>query len=58
MVKDLGTGVEKGNAQSVLDGDLDDFLEAALAQNVAGAEPRQLTEQPPASSGRGEVKRV
>jgi peptide chain release factor 2 len=39
MVKDLRTGVEKGNAQGVLDGDLDDFLEAALAQNVAGAEP-------------------
>jgi peptide chain release factor 2 len=39
MVKDLRTGIEKGNAQGVLDGDLDDFLEAALAQNVAGAEP-------------------
>jgi len=31
MVKDLRTGVEKGNAQSVLDGGLDEFLEAALA---------------------------
>ncbi len=30
MVKDLRTGVEKGNAQGVLDGDIDDFLEAAL----------------------------
>jgi peptide chain release factor 2 len=39
MVKDLRTGVEKGNAAGVPDGDLDDFLEAALAQNVAGAEP-------------------
>jgi peptide chain release factor 2 len=39
MVKDLRTGIEKGNAQGVLDGDLDDFLEAALAQNVAGPEP-------------------
>ena len=37
MVKDLRTGVEKGNAQAVLDGDLDDFLEAALAQGVGGA---------------------
>jgi peptide chain release factor 2 len=37
MVKDLRTGVEKGNAQGVLDGDLDDFLEAALAQGVASA---------------------
>jgi peptide chain release factor 2 len=38
MVKDLRTGVEKGNAQGVLDGDLDDFLHAALAQGVGGTE--------------------
>jgi len=31
MVKDARTGVEKGNAQGVLDGDIDAFLEAALA---------------------------
>jgi len=31
MVKDLRTSVEKSNAQGVLDGDLDPFLEAALA---------------------------
>lgn len=31
MVKDLRTGVEKGNTSAVLDGDLDDFLKAALA---------------------------
>ena len=37
MVKDLRTGIEKGNAQGVLDGDLDDFLQAALAQGVGGA---------------------
>jgi peptide chain release factor 2 len=36
MVKDLRTGVEKGNAQGVLDGDLDDFMAAALAARVAG----------------------
>ncbi len=34
MVKDLRTGVEKGNAQSVLDGDLDEYLAAALSQRV------------------------
>ena len=31
MVKDLRTGMEKGNAQGVLDGGIDEFLEAALA---------------------------
>lgn len=36
MVKDLRTGVEKGNANGVLDGDIDGFLEAALTQRVAG----------------------
>jgi peptide chain release factor 2 len=36
MVKDLRTGVEKGNAQGVLDGDLDDFLAASLASRVKG----------------------
>lgn len=36
MVKDLRTGVEKGNAQGVLDGDLDDYMSAALAARVAG----------------------
>lgn len=34
MVKDTRTGVEKGNAQGVLDGDIDDFLEASLAHRV------------------------
>jgi peptide chain release factor 2 len=31
MVKDLRTGVETSNTQGVLDGDLDDFMAAALA---------------------------
>jgi peptide chain release factor 2 len=39
MVKDLRTQVEKGNAQGVLDGDLDDYLEAALAARIAGGLP-------------------
>ncbi len=34
MVKDLRTDVEKGNAQGVLDGDIDGFLEAALAAKI------------------------
>ena len=34
MVKDLRTGIENGNAQSVLDGNLDSFLEAALSARV------------------------
>ncbi len=34
MVKDLRTGVEIGNAQAVLDGDIDRFLEASLASKV------------------------
>jgi peptide chain release factor 2 len=34
MVKDLRTQVEKGNAQGVLDGDIDAFLEAGLAQRL------------------------
>ena len=36
MVKDLRTGVESGNPQAVLDGDLDKYMEAALAQRVMG----------------------
>lgn len=34
MVKDLRTSVETGNTQAVLDGDLDEFMSAALAQRV------------------------
>ncbi|MBF0589051.1 MAG: peptide chain release factor 2 [Magnetococcales bacterium] len=34
MVKDLRTGVETGNTDAVLDGDLDDFIKGALAQGV------------------------
>jgi len=38
MVKDLRTNVESGNPGAVLDGDLDRFLEASLAQRLAGAD--------------------
>ncbi len=37
MVKDLRTGVETGNAQGVLDGDLDPFMAASLSQRITGA---------------------
>ncbi len=38
MVKDNRTGVERGNAAAVLDGDIDCYLEAALAQRIGGEE--------------------
>jgi peptide chain release factor 2 len=34
MVKDLRTEIETSNTQGVLDGDLDQFMAAALAQRV------------------------
>ena len=37
MVKDLRTDVETSNTQAVLDGDLDQFMAASLAQRVAGS---------------------
>ncbi len=36
LVKDLRTGVESTSPSSVLDGDLDDFMEAALSQRIEG----------------------
>jgi peptide chain release factor 2 len=45
MVKDLRTGVETGNPNAVLDGDIDRFLAAALAQRIAGADA--LTSEKP-----------
>lgn len=44
MVKDLRTGVEKTNSKSVLDGDIDAFLEAALAAKVGGLPTGQAAE--------------
>ncbi|MEZ5907996.1 MAG: peptide chain release factor 2 [Hyphomicrobiaceae bacterium] len=37
MVKDVRTGVESGNPAAVLDGDIDRFIEAALAQRIKGS---------------------
>ena len=33
-IKDLRTNVESGNTQSVLDGNLDDFISASLKQGL------------------------
>ena len=36
MVKDVRTGVETSQSQAVLDGDIDKFLQASLAQRIKG----------------------
>jgi peptide chain release factor 2 len=36
LVKDLRTGVEHTTPSAVLDGDLDRFMEASLAQRIGG----------------------
>ena len=36
MVKDTRTGVQSSDIAAVLDGDIDQFVEAALAQRVKG----------------------
>ncbi len=42
MVKDLRTGVSTSNTGAVLDGDLDEFMAAALAQKAFGTGPKQV----------------
>jgi peptide chain release factor 2 len=42
MVKDLRTGVSTSNTSGVLDGDLDEFMQAALAQKAFGGGPEQV----------------
>ena len=39
MVKDLRTGVQTSDTSGVLDGDLDEFMAATLAQRACGASP-------------------
>jgi peptide chain release factor 2 len=39
MVKDLRTGVQTSDTSGVLDGDLDEFMAATLAQRAFGTEP-------------------
>jgi peptide chain release factor 2 len=42
MVKDLRTGVQTSNTGAVLDGDLDQFMEAALSQKAFGTGPKEV----------------
>jgi peptide chain release factor 2 len=42
MVKDLRTGHTSGTPSDVLDGDLDDFLQASLAQRISGSGPANV----------------
>jgi peptide chain release factor 2 len=42
MVKDLRTGVSTSNTGGVLDGDLDQFMEATLAQRAFGTAPADI----------------
>lgn len=51
MVKDLRTGVETSDSQGVLDGDLDCFLEASLAQKLKGSKDAEDAPTKPAYEG-------
>jgi peptide chain release factor 2 len=42
MVKDLRTGITSPNPDSVLDGDLDEFMEAELARRIFGGGPEKV----------------
>jgi peptide chain release factor 2 len=42
LVKDLRTGATSGTPSEVLDGDLDGFMEASLAQRVEGGGPASV----------------
>lgn len=42
MVKDLRTGVQSSNPSAVLDGEIDPFIEAALAQRIKGGGPVEV----------------
>ena len=44
LVKDLRTGVERTSPSDVLNGDLDGFMEAALAQRAFGKQPAQIAD--------------
>ena len=42
LVKDLRTGSQSTDPQKVLDGDIDQFIEAALAQRMSDADPAKV----------------
>jgi peptide chain release factor 2 len=42
IVKDLRTGVESTNPPAVLDGEIDPFVQAALAQRIHGGGPKEV----------------
>jgi peptide chain release factor 2 len=44
MVKDLRTGTSTSNTAAVLDGDLDEFMQTALAQKAFGTEPTEVAD--------------
>jgi peptide chain release factor 2 len=44
MVKDLRTGVQTSDTGGVLDGDLDQFLEASLSQRLKGGAPSEVAD--------------
>ena len=44
LVKDLRTGVQSGNPGAVLDGDIDAFVEASLAQKIKGGGPVEVAD--------------
>jgi peptide chain release factor 2 len=44
LVKDLRTGYESTNPSSVLDGDIEGFMEAALASKIKGTDGVEVTD--------------
>ena len=58
MVKDLRTGHETGNAQGVLDGDLDEFIRAELERRARGVRRSEGAGDPPGGLIRAASKPV
>ena len=44
LVKDVRTGVESGDPAAVLDGELDEFIQAALMQRMSGEAPAEVAD--------------